>query len=250
MANGASASIPSLERPQGDSVAKRVGGVFFSPTEAFRAIARAPDVLPPLVALIATSVITWEVILRKIGVAQIIRSQLETSGRASSMSPEQMQAAVTQGAKYVPLFGRVFALVGTPIFLLVIALVGLAIMKAVFGQQFSFSSAYSIATYAALPTIIGYLLVIVVVLFGDPATFNMANPAPSSLGFFLSPEAAAKPLYTAATSINVFSFWFMGLLGVGFSEAVGRKVRARTVFLCFFTLWVLWVLLRMGLAAI
>jgi hypothetical protein len=249
MANDASTAIPPAPSAPNSSFASRFGGVFFSPAEAFRAIARAPDVLPPLVVLIAVSVVTWEVILRQIGAAQVVRSQLEASGRASSMTPEQLQAAVSQGAKYAPMVGRVFAFLGVPIFLLIIALLGLAIMKAFFGQQFSFTTAYSVAAYAELPTIIGYLLVIVVVLFGDPATFNMSNPAPTDLGFFLSPQTVAKPLYTAATSVNIFSFWFMALLGVGFSEAVGRKVRARTVFLCFFSVWVLWVLLKMGMAA-
>jgi hypothetical protein len=250
METGTNPANPSLEGNSSGSFAQRFGGIFFSPTEAFRAIVRAPDILPPLVALLVLSVVTWEVILHKIGVAQIIRSQLETSGRASSMTPEQMQQAITQGAKYVPIFGRVIALLGIPIFLLIVALVGLALMKAIFGQQLSFKTAYSIASYAELPAILGYLLVIIMVLFGDPATFNLANPAPVNLGFFLSAAAVPKSLYTAATSVNVFSFWVMALLGIGFSEAVGRKVRARTIFLCFFTLWVLWVLLRMGLAAI
>jgi hypothetical protein len=250
MANGVNPSTPAAESVPRWSVTQRFGGVFFSPAEAFRAIVRAPDILPPLIALIVVSVVTWEVILREVGVAQVIRSQLETSGRASSMTPEQMQAAINAGAKFAPMFGRVIALISIPIAILIIALIGLAIMKAVFGQQLSFKTAYSVTTYADLPVIIAYLLTIAVALFGDPTTFNIGNPAPTNLGFFLSPATVAKPLYTAATSLNVFSFWLMALLGVGFSEAVGRKVRARTIFLCFFSLWVLWVLIRMGLAAL
>jgi hypothetical protein len=250
MATGASASIPSAEGAPNESVLKRFGGVFFSPGEAFRSISRAPDILPPLVALVAVNVILWEVILRKIGAAQFVRSQLEASGRASSMGSDQLQQAITQGAKFAPMFGRVIALVGIPIALLIVALLGLAIMKAIFGQQFNFKTAYSIVTYADLPAVLAFLLAMVVVLLGDPTTFNAADFAPTNLAFFLSPQTVAKPLYAAASSVDIFSFWFMALLGIGFSEAVERKIRARTVFLCFFTLWVIWVLIRMGLAAI
>jgi hypothetical protein len=250
MASEANPLTPSLEGASSGSFAGRFVGVFFSPTATFRAIVRAPDIFAPMVALVAVSVIAWEVILHKIGTAQIIRSQLEVSGRAATMTPEQIQQAINQGAKYVPMFGRVIALISVPIFFLVIALIGLAIMKAVFGQQLSFRTALSVTTYADLPAIIGGVLLIVIVLFGDPASFNLSNPAPTSLGFFLSLESVPKPLYTAATSLNVFSLWFMALLGVGFSEAVGRKVRAGTVFLCFFGLWALWVLIHMGLAAL
>lgn len=253
MANEAQRAIepaPGGATASGGSAAQRIGGIFFSPTEAFRAITRAPDILPPLVILIAISVISWEVILRKVGIEQIIRSQLETSGRASSMTPEQIQQAVSQGAKFAPIIGRVIALISVPFFLLIIALIGLAIMKAIFGLQLSFKTAYSVTTYAWLPWLIAGLLTIAVAWFGDPAGFNMASPAPTNLGFFLSAQSVGRPLYTGAGSLDIFSFWTMGLLGVGFSEAAGRKLRPSTVFLCFFVLWVLWVLLRMGLAAI
>ncbi|HTV55477.1 MAG TPA: YIP1 family protein [Terriglobia bacterium] len=241
---------PSLEGSPGGSFAQRFAGIFFSPTEAFRTILRAPDILPPLIVLVAVSVAAWEAVLRKIGIAQLVRASLEQSGRAKTMTPEQIQQAVSQSARFLPIVYRVVALVGVPIFLLIIALIGLAILKAIFGQQLTFKVAYSITTYAELPAVIAGLLGILVVLFGDPTTFNPTNPAPTNLGFFLSPEGMSKPLYTAASSVNPFSLWFMALLGIGFSEAVGRKVRARTIFLCFFSLWVLWVLLRMGLAAI
>ncbi len=242
--NQGAATLPSW------GAAKRLGGIFVSPTEAFRAIVQDPDVLPPLVILIAISVVTWELILKRIGIAQILRSQLEMSGRASGMTSDQVQQYISAGSKYAPIVGRVIALVSAPFFILIVALIGLAIMKAVFGLQFHFKTAYSVATYAWLPWVISGLLSIAVVLFGDPSAFNVAAPAPTSLAFFLSEQSVARPLYTAAGALDVFSFWSMALLGMGFSEAVGEKIRARTVFLCFFGLWIILVLLRVGLAAI
>jgi hypothetical protein len=249
MSNG-TGTTPQAASAEQWSVADRLGGVFISPVEAFRAIARDPDILPPLIALIAISVIAWEVILHTIGIEQIIRSQLEASGRASAMTAQQMQQAISGGAKFAPIVGRVIALVSVPFFIVILALVGMAIVKGIFGLQISFKTAYSVSTYAWLPWLISGVLVIVVVLFGDPSAFNLASPAPTSLAFFLSQQSVARPLYAAATSIDIFSFWTMGLLGVGFSEATGRKTRPLTIFLCFFGLWVIWVLIRMGLAAL
>ncbi|MGH9447188.1 MAG: YIP1 family protein, partial [Terriglobia bacterium] len=167
MANGVSPSSQAAPTPATWGVAQRLGGIFVSPTETFRAIVRDPDILPPLVILIGISVVTWELILSRIGIAQVLRSQLEMSGRASSMTPDQVQKYVSTASKYAPIIGRFAALVSVPFFILVVALIGLALMKAIFGLQFQFKTAYSVTTYAWLPWILSGLLAIAVVLFGD-----------------------------------------------------------------------------------
>jgi len=87
------------------------------------------------------------------------------------------------------------------------------------------------------------------IFFGDPEHFNAQSPVPSNLGFFLSPDTS-KPLMILASALDLFSLWFMILLGIGYSEASGRKVKALTIFFCFFGLRAVLLLIQMGLATI
>jgi len=93
---------------------------------------------------------------------------------------------------------------------------------------------------------------IVLIIFGDPehAISNSQNIAPTSLGFFLNPVDASKPIMALGGSLEVFTIWYIVLLGIGFSEATARKVKFAPVFLTFLGLWVVMVLVKMGLATL
>jgi len=86
------------------------------------------------------------------------------------------------------------------------------------------------------------------ILLADPDQFNAQNPMPTNPGFFFNPRETSKPLLSLLSSLDVFSIWLMALLGIGFSEAVGRKVKPTTISLCFAGLWAIWVLAKMGLS--
>ena len=74
--------------------------------------------------------------------------------------------------------------------------------------------------------------------------------SPTNVGFFLNPLETSKPLLALASSFDLFTIWFVVLLGIGFSQATGGKVKVRTIFLVYFGLWMIWVLGKVGLAAI
>ena len=93
-------------------------------------------------------------------------------------------------------------------------------------------------------------MVLPMILFGDVEHFNPNNPAPTNLGFFLNPLETSKPLLSLASSFDLFTIWFVILLGIGFSQATGGKVKARSVFLVYFGLWMVWVLGKVGWAAV
>ena len=91
-------------------------------------------------------------------------------------------------------------------------------------------------------------MALAVILFGDPGHFNAQNPVPSNVGFFLNPREVSKPLYSLASSADIFTLWFLILLAVGLAEGTGRKVKPMSILLVFAGFWVIWVLLKMGLA--
>jgi Yip1-like protein len=229
------------------SLGARLVGVFFSPGETFADIARKPDFLAPLILLTVASIAVTETMLAKIGIERIVRQQIERSNRAASMSPDQMQQTVEQGARVGGIIAHVSGVLGVPIFLVIIAAVGMLIMSAIFGSPVSFKTALSLTCYASMVSLLGSLMAIAMILFGDPEHFNPQSPMPSNPGFFLDP-GTSKPLVALAGSLDIFSFWLMALLGIGFSAASAKKAKTLSVFLVFFALWAVVVLIKVGIA--
>ncbi|MGH9406079.1 MAG: YIP1 family protein [Terriglobia bacterium] len=243
-------AVPSKEPVAAISPAGRFFGVFTEPVKTFADIAQKPGFWAPLIALIVVTFAGSEFLVHKVGMEQIVRRQIEMSGRASTMSAQQLQSAVTEGAKIGGIFASVGPIVGVPIVLIILAAFGLLIMKVVFGLSPNFKTAFSVTAHAYLPMLLGGILSLVVIGFGDPANMNPQNLIPTNIGFFLSQQSTSKALYSLATSVDVLSFWVLALLGIGFAATSLRKARPRTVFFCFLALWVIWVLIKTGFALI
>ena|SRR5579863_351242 len=243
---------PAVATPIGNpeppkSIIERFIGVYISPGETFADIARKPDFIAPLIVGMVAAIAVTETMLAKIGMERIVRMSLEHSSQASSMTPEQMDQAVSRGANIGAIAAHVFGILGVPIFLVIIAALGLLFVNAIFGGQINFVKALAVSCYANLPSVLGSVMAVALIFFGDPEHFNPQSPMPSNLGFFLSPDTS-KPLMVLASAGDIFSFWFMILLGIGYSEASGKKVKPLTIFLCFFGLRAVLLCAQMGVA--
>ncbi len=239
---------PLPEEQPGDSFLSRAVGVFISPGRAFESVVRRPDFLTPLIIAIVAAIAVTETMMAKIGMERIVRQSIELSGKASQMSAEQLQQAVHQGATIGGILARVAELVGAPVYLLMVAGVGLFIVNVMFGATTNFKVNFSLVCYAYLVGLVGMLLALVVILFGDAEQFNPQNFVPSNVGFFLNPHETSKPLYTIASSFDVFTVWFLILAALGLSIGTARKVRTLPIFLTFLGMWLIWVLGKAGLS--
>lgn len=243
-------SAPGGEEVVSKSFLARFAGVFYAPGETFQDIARKPDFLLPLITMAVLSVALTETMLAKIGMERIVRQALEQNGQAEKMSADQIQQAVERGAQIGGIIAHVAGVLGTPMFVLIIAAVGLLFTNAFFGGQVNFKTSLAVASYAYLISALGVVMGLALILFGDPEHFNAQVPIPSSAAYFLNPAEVSKVLYAVAKSFDIFTFWLMILLGIGYSEATGRKVKTVTLFFCFFGIWFLIFLGRVGLALI
>jgi hypothetical protein len=239
---------PLPEDHRSDSFLSRALGVFISPGRAFESIVRRPDFLTPLIIAIVAGIAVGESMMAKIGMERIVRQSIELSGKASQMSAEQLQQAVHQGAAIGGIIARVGELVGAPIYLLVVAAVGLFIVNVIFGATTNFKVNFSVVCYAYLVGLVGVVLALAVILFGDAEQFNPQNFIPSNAGFFLNPHEISKPLYVVASSFDIFTIWFLILASMGLSIAAARKVRTIPILLTFLGLWLVWVLVKAGLS--
>jgi hypothetical protein len=241
---------PLPEELPEDSFLSRALGVFISPAQTFESVVRRPDFLAPLIVAIVAAIAISETMMARIGMERIVRQSIELSGRASRMSAEQMQQAVHQGVTIGSIVARVGELVGAPIYLLIVAAVGLFIVNVMFGATTEFKADFSVVCYAYLVGLVGGLLALVVILFGDAEQFNPQNFIPSNLGFFLNPRETSKPLYAIASSFDVFTVWFLVLAALGLSTATAKKVRTIPIFAIFVGLWAVWVLVKAGLSMV
>jgi len=240
---------PVPEEPSEDSFFSRAVGVFISPGHTFASIARRPDFLAPLIVGIVGSIVLVEVMLQKIGAGRIIRQSLEISGKAAQMTPEQLDQTVNRAATFTAIIMRVAGVLGVPLFVLIIAAVGLFIVNVLFGASANFKACFSVVTYANLVLLVGVLLGLVVVFFGDVEQFNPENPVPTTVGFFLNPRETSKVLYAVASSFDILRVWFIALSSIGLSAATGKKAGTTAIFFSYLGLWILIVLGKAGWAA-
>jgi hypothetical protein len=191
-----------------------------------------------------------ETFLAKIGLEPVMRWAIEHSSRTANLTPDQIEQAIHQGARIQGVLAHVFGVLWVPLVTLIVSAIGLVSVKTIFGAELSFKTAFSVAAYAYLVNVVYQVLGIVLIIFGDPehAISNPQNLAPTSLGFFLNPSDTAKPLLSLGGDLEIFTIWYMVLLGIGFSEASRRKVKFVPVFLIFLGLWALKALAKMGLS--
>ena len=243
-------SSETAQSPPSASFFTRLLGVFIEPGETFEDIARKPDWMAPLVVLILVSFSVVETMLLKIGASQIALQAIQRSGRATQMDPAQLAQIAERSAAVMRIVMPAAAIVGTPVFLLIVAGIGLLILNVFFGQKVKFKHAFSVACYADMPSILGAAMAISVMVFGDRAAFNPQSPAPTNPGYFMNPLTGSHVLFALVSSLDVVIFWFMALLAIGLSRAAQKKVKTTTIFITYLGFWVLIVAAKVGLALI
>lgn len=228
------------------STLSRLIGVFFSPGPTFEDIARKPGFWAPLIVILVSGLAMAEAMVFKIGMERLIRMSLEQGGQAQKMSPEQIENVIRTWSKIGMVTTPLTIVLGLPIFLLILAAIGLAIVNFILGGQIGFKKAFSAACYANVVGVVGSLMGIALILFGDPENFNAQNPIPSNLGFFLNPLDTSKVVLALANSLDIVTIWMVILFSLGISKATGGKQKALSIFLCVCGVWVVYILGKIG----
>src|SRR5205807_9732069 len=193
------------------------------------------------------------IFVHRVDMAHFTREQMEQSPRAAAAleqaSPEQREAQLRIGAKITEIF---FYL--TPIFTLLWAVIGAAILMAIFNFGFEAGIPYSrylaINLYAWLPLMISSILISMVVgLHPDPNAINIRNAIATNPAYFMDPTSN-KFLYGLVSGFDVLRIWIVCLLGLGISiNAVKGKVSRGTAFTTLFSIYAVIVLLGAAWAA-
>jgi hypothetical protein len=230
--------------PSFATAATRIPGVFFSPVATFDSIARRPGWVLPLLLWTIVSVTVTTLLIPRIDFEKLMRARLERGGQ--TVPEERIQAAVAMQKRLAPFLYNAIAVVTPALFSVLVAGVFWGAYKS-FGWDLTFAQSMGVTTHGFLPGVLGSLLFIPVLLknaTADPAA--LGDMLHSNLGY-LVPRSSAV-LHALLQSVDLFSFWTLALLVIGFSAAT--KVSRKTSAVIVIVVWVLFVLGKAGFAAI
>jgi len=244
-------SPPVTTEPAPLSEGARIVNTFIAPSKTFTDLRRNASWWAPWILISIVSVLFIYAIGRQVGFEQVGRNQISHSARADQfdkLPPDQQAQRLQITSKFIAGFGY-----GNPILVLFFFLVETVILWATFkvvtNAETSFKRAYAIVMYASLPGVIGGLLATISLFAGvNPEAFDINNPVGTNLAYYLDPETTGRFLRGMASALDVFSWWSVVLVGIGF--ACTSKVKRSTAITIVAVWYVLFKLGAAGLAAL
>lgn len=244
-------SMPEAqEQPQAAiSPFGRVIGVFFSPKATFEDIVRKPSWLLPVLLTTVLSIGVSIAINQRMNWRDYISQQIEKSPRAAQLSAEQKQQQAEAGAKFSGPVTYVFGACGPILLVLIIGLIMWGAYSLLGGISTNFGTAFGITAHAFLTGLVSSPLFILILYLKPFGTADLENPVATNLAAIL-PDDAAKWLVALCKSFDLFSFWTLILLAIGFAAVNPKKMKGAKPFTIAFSVWAIFVVLRVGWAFI
>ena len=229
-----------------DSAFGRLLGALVAPVATFRSIAARPTWLVPLLLLVVLSTAVGNLVLQRMDFEQVIRAQNERSG--GQMTSEQMEQGAERAKNAAPYLTIAQGAVAPVIYLLV-ALVYWAGFR-LLGSDLTFKTSLATTVHALLPGAIAALLSIPVIIRHGMYTqqdIKSGNFLASSLAALATPDSSPA-VRALLGSVDLFTFWTVGLLIVGYRETA--RVSTRTALGVVVTLWLIYVVGKVALAGL
>jgi hypothetical protein len=242
-------SMPAPESQAALSPMGRIMGVFFSPKATFEDIVRKPSWVVPVVLLTVLSLCVSFAINQRINWREFVSQQIEKSPGAANMSAEQKEQRIEGGAKFSPPFTYAIGLLGPVLATMVVALVMWGGYNLLGGANTNFGTSLGVTSHAFLTGLVSSPLFILILYLRPYGTVDLDNPVAANLAAIL-PEDSAKWLVALGKSIDLFSFWTLILLAMGFAATNPRKLKGSKSFSIAFGIWAAFVICRVGWAFI
>jgi hypothetical protein len=231
----------------------RIIDTFIAPSKTFTDIRRSAAWWGPFLITVLLSVALAYTIDVKVGYRRATEHTIERSPKATrqldqlSREDREKQIAIrTKGTRF-------FMYYLLPPFILIMNLViaGLyfGTFKFALSADIKFWNTFAVVMYAGLAVGIRTILAIVSLFVGlDPDSFNLQNPAPTNIGYFLDPTSSPF-LYSLASNIDLFIIWALFLTALGLS-ILSKKVKFTTAMVVVVVGYAVFVLASSGLAAL
>ena len=227
-----------VEKVQAKHFFARLGGVLFSPREAFTEIGSASRLIVPIIAVFLISAFGGWYLIQKVDTQAAMRASLEQAVRQGRITVEQMDQQVAIVAAAAGPFTAVGGGVSALILCLAIAGYG-KLFSLIFGAKNGFLKLFEVSLYAVLAVgAVSTVLTISILQIRGQGSIEAADInyiVASSLGSWIASVGGAdvlpKFIMRLAEAADIFNIWIIALLSIGFS-AVSKNLKASSAAMC------------------
>jgi Yip1 domain len=240
-----SAIESTAPQPARMSAVGRMTGVLFSPKATFEDIAAKPGFILPLAIIVVLTLAIVAVFGQRVGWRTFMEQQFAKSPQTANLSAEEKEQRMSAAVKIAPIIGYVQAVIAVPIAALIIGAVLMGVFNLIAGARVSFAQALGVVSYSWVPGIIGGVIGLILLFIKAPDTIDLEHLVAADVGAFLSGDSP-KWLMSLCSSLNLFTFWEIVLMGIGFSAASPKKVSIGKGIAIVAAWWALYVLAKVG----
>jgi hypothetical protein len=238
---------------------QRLIGTLFSPGETFQDIGRKPDWIVPIVIAIIFTVAGNLIITNRLKVdpeaiaRRAIEQSLQQRGKSISDLTDQQKEAIESQVKMsvkIQKAAPVLAAIFIPISIAFLSLLfwGAGILL---GGQTTYKKVFSVTAYSfsMVLAVCAVILNTVVAFLRNPDDIDLLKGIAMTNPGMLMPAGTNKILTTLLGQFDVLNIWFLILMTIGLA-AVSKNMRPSRAAVAVFGLWSIWLVVRVGLAAI
>jgi hypothetical protein len=245
----ATTPVPVPEVQASLSPMARIGGIFFTPGTVFEDIVKKPNWIQPLAVSLVVVLAVCICLNQRVNWREYIGQQIEKSPRAAQMTAEQKTQQIEMGAKFAPISTYAFGILGHVVAVLLVALIMWGAYSLMGGLSTNFSTAFSIAVHSFLTGLVSGPLFILILYLKPYGTVDLDNPVATNLAAIM-PDETAKWLLALGKSIDIMVLWTLVLIAIGFAAVNPKKMKGAKPYTIVFSVWAVFVLLRVGWAFI
>lgn len=247
-------SNPAGSAPEAPALnfAQRLVGVYTAPQKTFEDIGRRGGWLGIFLMIVILVDAAVYILPTRMDHETYMRKTLEMSPFTKKLPEEQKQAIIAQPQKpYQRYLGMVMAPVGILVVYLICASAFLLIFV-IMGGALNFKKSLAVTMWGmAPPGLVGGLLGILFMFIKDPDSLEIDTSANvvSNLGPLVS-KTDHPAIASLLSSIDIFSFWAIFLLSVGFAAVSEKRLTRGKAMTGVVILWAAYVLIKVGWNAI
>jgi hypothetical protein len=227
----------------------RIVNAFIAPTKTFSDLPRNASWWGPFALVVLVTVLYAAVMERQVGLDQISRNEIARSSRADQFD----KLPADQKAKQIEISATITKVLsyGASLFALIAYLIMAGVLLGMFklaDAAVSFKVALAIVIYGSLPWMIHALLGVLSMLVGvDKEAFSVRNPVGTNPAYFMDPNGN-KFVLGMASAFDVFAFWSIALIGIGF--VCNSRVKRSTAIAIVAGMFFVYKLIGAGLASL
>ena len=245
----AATPVPAPEAQATISPFGRIIGVFFSPKSTFEDIARKPSWILPVVLMTVLGCVVGFSLNKRVDWREVASKRIEESPRAAQLSADQKEQQIAMGAKISPAISYAIGLLAPILIAVIVGGVMLGAFNLLGGANANYKVSIAIVSHAYAVSMVSSLLFILILFLKPPGTVDLENPVAANLGAFL-PDGTSKPLMAVGTAIDLFSFWIICLIGVGFAAFNPKKLKTGGAIGIVLAVWAAYEVVRVGVTFI